>query len=167
MKRIPYLKREADKYIGERKVEPCFICELVEGDPRRDWHCILFEDDNFLVWLNPFPTQYGATLVSPKKHIEHIARDLNKEEYIKLQELVYIITKAVGKAVNPERMYVASFGSQQMNKHVHFHIIPIPSAVSIREQQMASMMPEIVGMLELEKDEWDELEQRIKRELKF
>ena len=64
--------------------------------------------------------------------------------------------------VAPERIYIASFGSHQMNAHVHFHIHPLPPGVPVREQQMASMSAELVGRLELTQAEWDELGTRIR-----
>jgi histidine triad (HIT) family protein len=165
MKRIPFPENKADEYIKERGEKPCFICQIVAGESLRDRHQILFEDDLVIVFLSSMPTQLGQTLVCPKRHIEQIAEELSEEEYLHLQTIVHRFTKAIGKALVPERTYVASFGSQQMNRHVHFHIVPLPVGTPIREQQMASMMPELVGYLELEKEEWKELTTKIKEKL--
>jgi len=161
MKRVPFIKKEANQYIKERKQSPCFICEIIEGKPRRDHHHILFEDDQVIVFLSSLPTHYGQTLVCPKRHIEHVIGDLNEKEYLHLQKIVYKVGLALQRALHPERIYVASFGSKQMNEHVHFHLLPLPEGVPIRKQQMASMMPEIVDKLELDNDEWKELAKKI------
>ena len=70
--------------------------------------------------------------------------------------------RAVEQVIAPERIYIASFGSHQLNAHVHFHVHPLPPGIPVREQQMASMLLEVVGCLELTQAEWDELGQRIR-----
>ena len=165
MKRIPCIKKVADKYIKEQKESSCFICEIIKGKPRRNQHYILFEDDQTIVFLSSLPTHFGQTLVCPKRHVEHVTIDLSEEEYLHLQKIVHKVSRAIHHALRPERLYIASFGSKQMNKHVHFHIQPLPEGIPIREQQMASMMPEMVGYLELTDDEWKSLVEKIQDEL--
>jgi diadenosine tetraphosphate (Ap4A) HIT family hydrolase len=36
-----------------------------------------------------------------------------------------------------ERRYVLSLGSQQGNRHVHWHVVPLPPGVPYHEQQTA------------------------------
>ncbi|MFA6522127.1 MAG: HIT family protein [Patescibacteria group bacterium] len=165
MKRIAFNKHESDNYIQERGIAPCFICQIVAGDKIRDRHQILFEDERVIAFLSSKPTQYGQVLVCPKQHAEQISKDLDDEEYLHLQSIIFKFSKAIQKALNPERIYVASFGSQQMNRHIHFHLVPIPKGTPIREQQMASMMPELVGYLDLEDSEWKELAKNIIKSL--
>lgn len=163
MKRVSFPTKEADEYIKERGEKPCFICQIVAKESIRDRHQILFEDDQSIAFLSSMPTQFGHTLVCPKRHIEQVTEDLSESEYLHLQTVVQRLAKAVNKVVYPERTYIASFGSQQMNRHVHFHIVPLPAGTPIREQQMASMMPELVGYLELEQEEWEDLAKKIKQ----
>lgn len=162
MKRIPFPEKKADAYIKERGEKPCFICQIIAGEPIRDRHQILFEDDQLIAFLSSMPTQFGHTLVCPKRHIEQVAEDFSESEYLHLQTVVQRLAKAVNKVAHPERTYIASFGSQQMNRHVHFHIVPLQANTPIREQQMAAMMPELVGYLELEPEEWVDLAEKIK-----
>ena len=163
MQRIPFVKKEADQYIKERTEKPCFICQIVAGDAIRDRHHILFEDDQVIVFLSSMPTHLGQTLVCPKRHVEDVAGGFSEEEYLHLQTVVHTFTKVLRKALQPERIYIASFGSQQMNRHVHFHLLPLPKDVPVREQQMASMMPELVGYLQLEPNEWKNLVEKLSR----
>ncbi len=162
MKRIAFLKEEADKYIAERSSAPCFICQIVAHEPIRERHEIVYEDEETIAFLSAKPTQYGQLLVCPKRHVEQIVDDLNEDEYLKLQSIVYRMTRVIKKVTEAERIYIASFGSQQMNSHVHFHIVPISANTPIREQQMASMMPELVGYLELSPLEWKDLAAKLK-----
>lgn len=164
MRRIPFSKKDANRYIKERGEEPCFICQIVANEPIRLRHQILFEDDQLIVFLSSMPTQLGQTLVCPKRHVEQVTEELSEVEYIHIQSIVQRFAKAISKVFKPERIYVASFGSQQMNRHVHFHIVPLPVGTPICKQQMAAMMPELVGHLELEDEEWQNIAQRIKQE---
>jgi histidine triad (HIT) family protein len=164
MKRVAFSKKQADKYIQERANASCFICDIVAGKAIRAEHYIIFEDDQCIIFLSNKPTQYAHVLVCPKKHVEQIASDLSNEEYLESQKIVHQVVKAVSRAVEHDRIYVASFGSQQMNKHVHFHVVPIPSGTPIREQQMAAMIPDLVGHLELEESEWQELANKLRQE---
>ncbi|MFH1314984.1 MAG: HIT domain-containing protein [Candidatus Uhrbacteria bacterium] len=164
MRRIPFPKDQIDQYIEECARTSCFICDIVEGKDIRKKHHIIFEDDQTIVFLSNKPTQYGHVLVCPKKHVEQLASDLNEADYLELQTVAHRTNRVVSKVVEHERLYIASFGSQQMNSHIHFHVVPIPPGTPIREQQMASMMPELVGYLELEESEWKELTNKLRQE---
>jgi diadenosine tetraphosphate (Ap4A) HIT family hydrolase len=59
------------------------------------------------------------------------------EEYIGLQRLVYLVAEAVGEEVGAERMYIFTFGSNEGNPHVHWHVGPLPPGVPYEDQQGA------------------------------
>lgn len=162
MRRIAVPKQQIDDYIAERMDAPCFICEIAMGGQNRSAHHVLHEDKNFIIFLSAMPTQYGHVLVCPRQHVEKIMEDLNLEAYVALQRMVWAAGRAIEDVVNPERIYVASFGSQQMNRHIHIHVVPLPSSVPIREQQMAAMMPESVGIVHLEEHEWAVLRDQLR-----
>lgn len=162
MRRIPYQAKEADQYLAERATGPCFICEIVAGKARRRAHEVVYEDERTIAFLSSMPTHYGQTLVCPKRHIATVVGGMELDEYLDLQRIIYMIGRAVERAVEPERIYIATFGSNQVNAHVHFHILPLPKGIPVREQQMASMMVEVVGRLELTNDEWKELQTKIR-----
>jgi hypothetical protein len=71
----------------------------------------------------------------------------------------------VRRVVAPERVYIASFGSQQGNRHVHWHVTPLPPGVPYNDQQLRALMFETRGVLELSNDEMVELASRIRSEL--
>ena len=118
------------------KTAPCFICKIVAGDD--DAH-VIYEDDHALVFLDKYPRQYGYTLVAPKEHREQVTGDFDIEAYLELQTLVYHVTEAVRHEVGAERMYVFTFGSNQGNAHVHWHIAPLPPGTPYEEQQGAAV----------------------------
>ena len=162
MRRVSYSVSQGDEYIAERAAAPCFICEIAAGGPRRKAHEIVYEDDQVIAFLSSLPTHYGQTLVCPKRHVVDVVGGLALDEYLYLQRIVHAVGRAVEQVVAPERIYIASLGSHQVNAHVHFHVHPLPPGVPVREQQMVSMTLEAVGRLELTQAEWDDLGQRIR-----
>jgi diadenosine tetraphosphate (Ap4A) HIT family hydrolase len=118
------------------RTEPCFVCTMVQGEA---WfpENIIYEDDRALVFLDAYPRAYGYTLVAPKEHREQVTADFTMDEYIELQRLVYRITEAVREEVGAERMYHYTFGSNEGNSHVHWHVVPLPPGVPYDEQQGA------------------------------
>jgi diadenosine tetraphosphate (Ap4A) HIT family hydrolase len=59
------------------------------------------------------------------------------EEYLDLQRLLYRVSEVVREEVGAERMYLYTFGSNQGNAHVHWHVVPLPPGVPYEEQQGA------------------------------
>jgi diadenosine tetraphosphate (Ap4A) HIT family hydrolase len=165
VRRVLLEKKDADQYIEERVTAPCFICEIVAGTARRRVHEILYEDERTMAFFSAYPTHYGQTLVCPKRHVVDVVGGMELDEYLDLQRVVHTVARAVERVVQPERIYIASFGSHQLNAHVHFHIHPLPAGVPVREQQMVSMIAEIVGRLELTHEEWEELGTRVRAEI--
>ncbi len=117
---------------------PCFICEIVEGNPEYRHH-VIYEDGEHIVFLNKYPTLYGYVLVSPKEHRIQVTGDFTPEAYLRLQRLLYHVAEAVRRTVPTERVYLLSLGSQQGNQHVHWHIVPLPPGVPYDEQQLAAL----------------------------
>jgi diadenosine tetraphosphate (Ap4A) HIT family hydrolase len=84
------------------------------------------------------------------------------EEYIELQRLVYRITEAVREEVGAERMYLYTFGSNEGNSHVHWHVVPLPLGVPYDEQQGA-WASWSKGVLRIPKEKMASLAERIGR----
>ena len=99
------------------RTAPCFVCRMVEEDVRFPEN-IIYEDDRALAFLD------GYTLVAPKEHREQVTGDFTMDEYVELQRLVYRVTEAVREEVGAERMYITTYGSNQDNSHVHWHVVP-------------------------------------------
>jgi diadenosine tetraphosphate (Ap4A) HIT family hydrolase len=137
---------------------------MVAGNPE-ERHRILYEDDVAIAFLNRYPTLYGYTLVAPRQHREQVTGDFTIEEYLALQRVVYRVAEAVRQEVGAERVYILSLGSQQGNRHVHWHIAPLPPGVPYREQQLEALRSEKVGFLELSDEDSALLAQRIRRRL--
>jgi diadenosine tetraphosphate (Ap4A) HIT family hydrolase len=131
---------DSDAYERRVREGPCFICALASGDDEyRHANVMIYEDADVLIFLNRYPTLRGYTLVCPRRHIERVVGDCSEVEYIDLQRWVYRVARAVEQVVETERLYVLSLGSQQGNRHVHWHVAPLPPGVAYGEQQLAAL----------------------------
>jgi diadenosine tetraphosphate (Ap4A) HIT family hydrolase len=143
--------------------EACFICELLAGNPAYRHH-VVYEDDDAIAFLNRFPSLLGHTLVAPREHREQVTGDFPPDEYLALQSVVHRIGEALRRVVPTERLYILSLGSQQGNRHVHWHLAPLPPGVPFEEQQLAALHRDDV--LDLTDEELAEVAERIRAELK-
>jgi diadenosine tetraphosphate (Ap4A) HIT family hydrolase len=153
---------DQDEYIERIQKGPCFICEMIAG--RLAGNHVLHRDDSVIVFLNKYPVLYGYVLVAPVPHREHVTGDFTFEEYLALQRVVYQTAEAVRKTVSTERVYILSLGSQQGNRHVHWHIAPLPPGVPFKHQQLEALRAEN-GILDIPDQEMDGLARRIRDNL--
>jgi diadenosine tetraphosphate (Ap4A) HIT family hydrolase len=150
-------------YLRDIQTRPCFICEMVAGNPAYA-HEIIYEDDVAIAFLNKYPPLYGYVLVAPREHREQVTGDFSSEEYLTLQQVIYRVAEAVRRVVKPERMYILSLGSQQGNKHVHWHIAPLPFGVPFEQQQLEALHMKD-GFLQLSADELAALTRQLREAL--
>jgi diadenosine tetraphosphate (Ap4A) HIT family hydrolase len=135
VQRRPVSQAEKEAYIQRSRYGPCFVCQIVAKNPEYD-HYLLYEDDATIAFLNKYPTLYGYTLVAPREHREAVTGDFTLEEYLALQRVIYRVAEAIRQVVPTERIYILSLGSQQGNRHVHWHVAPLPPGVPYEEQQL-------------------------------
>ncbi|GHO79435.1 hydrolase [Ktedonobacter sp. SOSP1-85] len=131
-------KHPVDLGAYEKRVQegPCFLCELVAGT---NPHHLIYEDQTAIVFLNKYPVLYGYTLVAPREHREQATGDFTLEEYLQIQRLIYQVAEAIRQVVQTERLYILTLGSQQGNRHVHWHLAPLPPGVPYELQQTAAL----------------------------
>jgi len=150
-------------YVRDIQTRPCFICEMVARNPAYT-HEIVYEDDRAIVFLNKYPPLYGYVLVAPREHREHVTGDFTPAEYLALQQIIYRVAEAVRRVIKPERVYILSLGSQQGNKHVHWHIAPLPFGVPFEEQQLEALSLKS-GILQLSTEELSTLAAQLREAL--
>ncbi|MEI6266931.1 MAG: HIT domain-containing protein [bacterium] len=95
------------------------FCKIVAGDiPAHK----VYEDDDFIAFLDINPVNLGHTLLVPKKHYEYVF-DLPNDLYTKIFIVARKLAPAIQKAANSVQTGVAieGFGVP----HVHIHLIPI------------------------------------------
>ena len=128
-------------YEARARRGPCFVCAFLGRDPRYQ-HELLLDDGDHVAFLDRYPTLPGRAIVAPRAHVEHVFRDLDHDAYLRLQDVVYRVARAVEKAVAPERTYALSLGSQQGNRHVHWMVAPLPPGTPYERQQYHALMAE-------------------------
>jgi diadenosine tetraphosphate (Ap4A) HIT family hydrolase len=154
-------KLDIKKYDERAQSGPCFICEILKGNPKYPAH-IVYQDEEIISFLDAYPRLFGWTLVAPKKHKEGVVLDFTQEEYISIQSKIHTITKAIIELLRPERVYILSLGSNQGNSHVHWHIAPLPSGMPYNDQQDGIFKLDILKVPEKEQIELaSELNNRI------
>jgi diadenosine tetraphosphate (Ap4A) HIT family hydrolase len=146
-----------ERYVERSRSGPCFLCQIADGELP---HHMIYEDERAIVFLNKYPMLYGYTLVAPRTHREQVAGDFSEAEYLELQRLIYRVAEAIRRELRPERVYILSLGSQQANRHVHWHIAPLPPGVPYEEQQFEALRIE-KGVLPLTDEEMAALAARI------
>ncbi len=154
---------DMDAYVTRITTGPCFICQIVAGNPAYPHH-IIYQDEQAIVFLNAYPPLIGYTLVAPRQHREQVTGDFTQAEYLQLQAVIYRVAEAVRRVVPAERVYILSLGSQQGNSHVHWHIAPLPPGVPFHRQQLAALQVED-GILDLSEADMSALAAQIRAAL--
>lgn len=112
------LKNLTPEQMQELVKQQCIFCKIVAGDiPSYK----VYEDNNFLAFLDINPANPGHTIVIPKKHYSVIPQIPDQEAaayFILIKRLTGIIYEATGAV----RMQLMQFGIDV--PHIHLHIIP-------------------------------------------
>ncbi|MCG8923114.1 HIT family protein [Lentzea sp. CC55] len=137
----------------------CFVCELLVGNPDHPHH-VAYRDEVAIVFASRFPSAVGHFLVAPVEHREHAIGDFTPDEYAAIQRVVHRAGGGLTALLPVERLYVLSLGSQQANRHVHWHLVPLPPGVPYEDQQFALFEPSR-GYLDLPDDEVADLARRL------
>jgi diadenosine tetraphosphate (Ap4A) HIT family hydrolase len=159
---------DGDAYERRSREGPCFVCLIAAGDAsQRADNAVIYEDENVLVFLDRYPTVEGYVLVCPRRHVQHVTGDFSKDEYLALQRWVHRVGEALRRTVPTERLYVLSLGSQQGNRHVHWHVVAQPPGLAYREQQLGLLAKSVRGVLSFDPERNNELARRIRANLNF
>ena len=127
---------------------------------------MIYQNEEFIAFLNKYPSLYGYARIAPIQHKEQVTGDFTMEGYLSLQRAVYRVAEAVRRTVETERIYILSLGSQQGNRHIHWHIAPLPHGIPFKQQQLAALSID-EGILEIPEPEMADLAERIRRKLAF
>jgi diadenosine tetraphosphate (Ap4A) HIT family hydrolase len=94
-----------------------------------------------------------------------VTGDFTEDEYVRLQAVVRRVGEAVRHAFPTERLYVLSLGSQQGNRHVHWHVAPLPPGVPFEEQQAEALRAQN-GVLDLGDGDFEDDAKRLRQALR-
>jgi diadenosine tetraphosphate (Ap4A) HIT family hydrolase len=136
----PRVPLDIEAYI-RRVRSACFICELLAGNPDYP-HDVAYRGPEAIVFMVKFPWLLGHVLVAPVRHRERVVGDFEADEYLALQRVIHVAGTALTELVPTERLYLLSLGSQQGNRHVHWHLAPLPPGVPYERQQLEALSGE-------------------------
>jgi len=125
----------------------CIFCQIIAGKiPSYK----IYEDDEFLGFLDIYPRVKGHTILIPKKHYRWTYDVPNFGEY---WEVALKITTAMQKAMKPEFVTYVTHGLEVT--HAHIHILP-------RAKGETSFVPE---KKTFSKVEYEEVAERLRQAL--
>ena len=98
----------------------CVFCKIISGEVSANK---IYEDENYIAFLDLFPNTEGQTLVIPKKHFHSYAFDMLDEEYSKLLLVAKKVAKLLDKKLGVKRtaMVMEGLGID----HVHIKLYPL------------------------------------------
>ncbi len=97
----------------------CIFCKIIKDEisTYKVW-----ENDNFLVFLDVNPINPGHILLIPKKHFEEVF-DFDNNLYNEVFQIIKKISKPLRDITNAKKIGVAIEGLGV--PHAHIHIVPI------------------------------------------
>ena len=103
--------------------EDCVFCKIVSG--KLPAHKV-YEDDEYVAFLDINPFSAGHTLVCPKKHGETLW-DMDDHEIASLFKVASKVSKGVVSAMNADGFRIMQNNGEAANQavaHMHVHVIP-------------------------------------------
>lgn len=104
--------------------DDCIFCKIVA---RKIPSALVFEDTDYVAFLDRAPFSVGHTLVCPKKHGETVY-DMTESEIGGLFTLAAKLSKSIVRATGGDGFrFVQNNGeaANQVVPHVHVHVIPV------------------------------------------
>lgn len=113
----------------------CIFCKIAKGEIP----CVkIWEDKNYLAFLDMQPVSASHTLLIPKKHTDYLF-DINNKEYLELFSKAKDLAILLKSKIKPKRvgLVVEGFGVA----HAHVHLIPInnPGDMDSKNAKKASV----------------------------
>jgi len=98
-------------------MDDCIFCKIIKGEI--PCHKV-YEDDNFLAFLDINPVSEGHILLIPKTHFRWVYDIPNFGEYWQVAQKIAVGIK--NSSLNPEYLSFLTMGNEI--EHAHIHIIP-------------------------------------------
>jgi histidine triad (HIT) family protein len=137
----------------------CIFCKIANGEiPSKN----VYEDENFLAFLDINPRNPGHTLVITKQHYDNFL-NMPENAAAEYMKVINRLTRAVAVGIKAEGINVtnnngAAAGS--LVSHVHFHIIP-----RFKTDGSANM-ESLLKVKKLEEKEFTKILENIKKNIK-
>lgn len=107
----------------EKNNSDCIFCKIVKGEV--PCHKI-WEDENFLAFLDIKPVGEGHTVIIPKKHYENIfetPEDLIGKINVVCKKMALLLKERMG-INNINILNASGKAAQQSVFHLHYHVVP-------------------------------------------
>jgi len=101
----------------------CIFCSIIKDELGA---VKVFENSDFIAFMDKYPINRGHTLVLPKNHHESIFT-MSDDEVGKLFSIVSILSEGIMKALDAKGLNIGQNNGKAANQivpHVHVHIIP-------------------------------------------
>ena len=131
----------------------CVFCDIVAG---RNPHEIIYEDAEYLGFLDRYPLNPGHTQFIPKKHVRWVW-DMEKQEIGFLFMKLRRVAKALQKVFDTEWV-IADTGGIGV-PHAHVHLVPR------FEDDGHGELPDPKILREITDDEMQDIARRIRSEI--
>ena len=119
----------------------CIFCNII-SDPSQA--LVVYDDNDFLAFLDINPINEGHTLLIPKKHTQFIW-DMEQNDYNQIFETGKIIQEKLQKAFSPKAVGMAIEGLTVPHTHIHFvplynmgELNPMRAKRATKEQLLAT-----------------------------
>jgi len=100
-------------------MDQCVFCQIVEGQPL---NYPVYEDAEFLAFMDIRPINPGHVVIIPKQHYEYVF-ELPQGTYQKLFDLARKIAGPLRKVTGAKRVGLAIEGFAV--NHAHVHLVPV------------------------------------------
>jgi histidine triad (HIT) family protein len=100
-------------------MKPCIFCEIASGN--RQAH-IVFEDNEFIAFLDYRPVNEGHVLIIPKEHYEYVF-DLDDDFMARMFILAKKLSHSIKACFDAPRIGLVAEGFGV--PHLHVHLVPI------------------------------------------
>lgn len=102
-------------------MKDCLFCKICKKEVESK---ILYEDEEFLVFLDLDQTTPGHTLIIPKKHFDDYTA-LDAKTLSHMFHLANKISTVLMEKLNKKGISLLfNYGESQVIKHVHLHLLP-------------------------------------------
>ena len=113
--------------------ESCIFCGIAKNESPS---YKIWEDDEFLAFLDVYPNVMGQTVVIPKRHIKSNPYSIEEEELVSLIRATRKVAKILQKKLNVKRVHLVIEG-MGIN---HLHALLFP-AVGVDENKFFNPVP--------------------------
>lgn len=129
-------------------MENCIFCKIAKGEAPA---YKVYEDKNYLAFLDIFPSVIGHTLVIPKTHYQWVHDVPNFGEY---WQVALKVIRAIEKSLHPKWVNYFTYGAIP---HAHIHVLPRSGEILLKHEDI------VPKKIEIDKKQFIKIAEEIKK----